>query len=262
MTPTTMRGEPDGGADRGSPETERLQKYIARCGVTSRRGAETLITDGRVAIDGVTVTELGTRVDPRRQRVTVDGTAITPPSEYWYVMLNKPAGVVTTLDDPQGRPAVAAFVPSGAPRLFPVGRLDAATTGLLLLTNDGALAHSLMHPRFHVPKVYITEVDGVPDTADVQRLREGVELDDGLTSPAEARVVDTTQDGGSRVELVLREGRKRQVRRMLSAVGHPVRTLERVAYGPLELGGLARGQTRVLLPEEVARLQAATRGEA
>lgn len=261
MTPTTMSGEPDGGTGGGSPEAERLQKYVARCGVTSRRGAEAMIAEGRVAVDGVTVTEAGIKVDPGRQTVTVDGVAIAPPSEHWYVMLNKPAGVVTTLDDPQGRPTVATFIPPGAPRMFPIGRLDAATTGLLLLTNDGALAHSLMHPRFHVPKVYIAEVDGVPDAADVRRLREGVDLDDGLTSPAGARTLAALPDGGARVELVLREGRKRQVRRMLSAVGHPVRTLERIGYGPLELGGLARGQTRILTPDEVAGLHAAAKGE-
>lgn len=239
---------------------ERLQKYLSRAGVASRRASEDLIRAGRVAVNGETVTGLGTRVVPGVDVVHVDGREIRPPETLWYVMLNKPSGVVTTLDDPQGRATVAAYVPAGAPRLFPIGRLDAATTGLLVLTNDGDLAHRLMHPRFHVPKVYRAVVDGVPDADDLRALQGGIDLDDGRTAPAEVALEGAAADGGAVVRLTLREGRKRQVRRMLSAVGHPVRELDRVAYGPLELGGLPRGAVRVLTSEEVARLRAAGGG--
>ncbi len=170
--------------------------------------------------------------------------------------------MVTTLDDPQGRPTVARYIEPRRGRLFPVGRLDRDTTGLLLLTDDGDLAHALMHPRHHVPKVYRATVDGVPDAADLEALRSGLDLDDGRTAPADARVLSRDGSRSSLVELTLREGRKRQVRRMLSAVGHPVRALDRVAYGPLELDGLPRGVTRELTGDEVEALRRATRGEA
>jgi 23S rRNA pseudouridine2605 synthase len=249
---------PTRSSEQGPVEsTERLQKYLARAGVASRRAAEDLIVAGRVSVNDVTVTGLGTKIVPGVDRVCVDGRQVEPPAEVVYLMLNKPAGVVTTMDDPQGRPTVARYVPSAGPRLFPVGRLDAATTGLLLLTNDGDLAHALMHPRHHVPKVYRADVDGVPDPADLRRLREGVELDDGRTSPAQARLLERRADRAV-VEIVLREGRKRQVRRMLSAVGHPVRSLTRVAYGPLPLGDLPPGAVRALSQDEVAALRAAT----
>jgi pseudouridine synthase len=237
-----------------------LQKFLSRAGVTSRRGAEDLIVAGRVSVNGAVVSALGTKVIAGRDQVCVDGRPVVLPATLWYVMLNKPAGVVTTLDDPQGRPTVARFIPADAPRLFPVGRLDAATTGLLLLTNDGQLAHTLMHPRHHVPKVYRATVDGIPDGEDLRRLREGMELDDGMTAPAEALLLETRGDDAAVVELVLREGRKRQVRRMLSAIGHPVRELSRVAYGPLPLGGLTEGSVRRLTDDEVALLRAAASG--
>lgn len=237
--------------------SERLQKYLSRSGVASRRASEDLIVAGRVRVNDETVTSLGTRVTAGADVVSVDGREVSPPDALWYVMVNKPSGVVTTLDDPQGRPTVAQYVPAGAPRLFPIGRLDAATTGLLVLTNDGELAHRLMHPRFHVPKVYRAEVDGVPDACDIRALEEGIDLDDGRTAPAEALVEALVASGGSVVRLTLREGRKRQVRRMLSAIGHPVRELDRVAYGPLELGGLPRGAVRVLITDEVALLKSA-----
>lgn len=235
---------------------ERLQKFLARAGVASRRRAEELIRLGRVAVNGETVTDLGVKVDPARDAVTVDGETVQPPRAYRYVLLNKPAGVVTTLADPQGRRTVAEFVPPDAPRLFPVGRLDYNTTGLLLLTNDGELAHALMHPRYHVPKTYRALVDGVPDLADVERLRAGVRLDDGMTAPAEVSVSPAGPDTAV-VTLTIREGRKRQVRRMLSAVGHPVRTLARIAFGPLTDEGLPIGSTRELSPAEVEALRAA-----
>lgn len=235
---------------------ERLQKFLARAGVASRRAAEELITAGHVSVNGQVVTTLGEKIVAGHDAVTVDGRRIEPPATLWYLMLNKPAGVVTTLDDPQGRPTVARFIPEGAPRMFPIGRLDYATTGLLLLTNDGEFAHLMMHPRHHVPKVYRAEVDGVPDTRDLQALRDGLDLDDGRTLPAEARIIER-RGGTSVVEMTLREGRKRQVRRMLSAVGHPVKQLRRIAYGPVSLGQLAEGSVRALRHDEVAGLRAA-----
>ncbi len=256
MTTSTNSTDADPG-----PGTERLQKFLARAGVASRRGAEDLIAAGRVSVNGEVVMVPGTRIDPAADTVAVDGETAGIPETLWYVMLNKPAGVVTTMDDPQGRPTVVGYIPEGAPRLFPIGRLDRDTTGLLLLTNDGELAHSLMHPRFHVPKVYLAEVDGVPDEQDLRTLRDGVDLDDGRTSAAEVEVAERRRST-SVVRLTIREGRKRQVRRMLSAVGHPVRALERIAYGPLPLGALAPGRVRALTDDEVAALRAASRGEA
>lgn len=238
---------------------ERVQKYLSRAGVASRRAAEELIIAGRVSVNGCTVTSLGEKIDPSADRVEVDGRPVDLPSSLWYLMLNKPAGVVTTLDDPQGRPTVAQYVPDGAPRLFPVGRLDFGTTGLLLLTNDGEFAHLLMHPRHHVAKVYQAGVDGVPDDGDLRALREGIDLDDGRTAPAEARVI-ARGSGRASVELTLREGRKRQVRRMLSALGHPVRELTRVAYGPLALGDLPEGGVRRLTDAEVRALRDSAKG--
>lgn len=235
---------------------ERLQKFLARAGVASRRAAEEMIVAGRVMVNGSVVRTLGEKVVAGRDEVRADGHLVQPPATLWYLLLNKPAGVVTTLDDPQERPTVARFIPDGAPRLFPIGRLDYATTGLLLLTNDGEFAHLMMHPRHHVPKVYRAEVDGVPDAADLRQLREGVDLDDGRTAPASARVVERGA-GRAIVEMTLREGKKRQVRRMLSAVGHPVRMLKRIAYGPVSLGQLAEGSVRALRDDEVAALRAA-----
>lgn len=251
-TSTSTDIEPPAGGDTGP---ERVQKFLSRAGVASRRAAEELIVAGRVSVNGEPVTSLGHKITPGVDEVRVDGVLAEPPEQLWYLLLNKPAGVVTTLDDPQGRPTVASFVPQGAPRLFPVGRLDFATTGLLLLTNDGDLAHLLMHPRHHVPKVYRAEVDGVPDVCDMRALREGIDLDDGRTAPAEARIIERHSTSAV-VELTLREGRKRQVRRMLSAVGHPVRLLTRVAYGPIVLGHLAEGSVRALSTAEVAALRA------
>jgi 23S rRNA pseudouridine2605 synthase len=240
-------------------EPERLQKYLARSGVASRRASEELIAAGRVTVNGVCVTTAGHKVDPARDEVRIDGVHVSPPLAHWYVLLHKPAGVVTTMDDPQGRPTVARFVPEEAPRLFPVGRLDRDTTGLLLLTDDGELAHQLMHPRYHVPKTYRAEVDGVPDDADLARLREGIDLDDGRTAPAAASLLET-RGTTAVVSLTLSEGKKRQVRRMLSAIGHPTFALSRIAYGPLTLEGLAEGETRSLTADEVEQLRAASGG--
>lgn len=248
----TESGREAGGGARVVPM--RLQKYLARAGAASRRGSEDLMTAGRVTVNGVVVTELGSRVDPGADVVAVDGEVVRLGDGPVYLALNKPAGYVTTMRDPHGRPTVADLFPSDAPAgLFPVGRLDQDTEGLLLLTTDGDLAQVLMHPRHHVAKTYRATVAGVPDEEDLCRLRQGVQLDDGMTAPAEARLVERSR-GSAVVELVIREGRKRQVRRMLSAVGHPVNRLERVRFGGVELGGLARGRTRALTDAEIADL--------
>jgi 23S rRNA pseudouridine2605 synthase len=223
--------------------------------VGSRRACEQLISDGRVTVDGRTAV-LGDRV-AEGARVELDGVPVSADGELVYYVLNKPAGVVTTAADPQGRPIVVDLVPD-APRVYPVGRLDVDTSGLLVLTNDGALTELLTHPRYGVEKTYVAEVDGSPGRAALSALRGGVELDDGLTAPARARVLSTTR-GRALVEIVIHEGRKRQVRRMCAAVGHPVRSLARTRIGPLHDASLAPGQWRVLTRREVHSLYAAGR---
>lgn len=241
--------------------TLRVQKFLARAGVASRRGSEDLMTAGRVAVNGVVVTELGAKVDPAVDVVSVDGRVVGAAGAPVYLALNKPAGVVTTMSDPQGRETVANLVPVDVhPGLFPVGRLDADTVGLLLFTTDGELGHRLLHPNWKVPKTYLAEVDGKPDVCDLQRLRQGIELDDGVTAPAEARTVERRAET-SVIEIRIKEGRKRQVRRMFSAVSHPVVALQRISFGPIELGSLPPGSWRYLGPEEVAALVRATEGE-
>ena len=223
----------------------RLAKYLAHAGVASRRASEDLIRSGRVTVNGEAVTDPATDTT-EADEVTVDGKRIAREDRVVY-MLNKPKGVVSTASDTHGRPTVVALIPSDR-RLYPVGRLDADTTGLILLTNDGELANRLTHPRYEVPKTYIATVQGQPGPAALQRLREGVELEDGMTSPADVRRVRAG------VELTIHEGRKRQVRRMLEAVGHPVRELRRKAIGDLELGELEEGAYRELSAAEVDAL--------
>jgi len=225
----------------------RLNAYLARAGVASRRGADELIKAGRVTVNGEPG-QLNTFVQSR-DRVAVDGERVAI-QRLAYVLLHKPAGIVTTARDPQGRPTVVELVPS-EPRVVPVGRLDADTTGALLLTNDGPLAHRLAHPRYGVEKVYEAEVEGAPDDAALDALRNGIELEDGPTSPARVRRLAPT-----RIELALHEGRNRQVRRMLEAVGHPVARLHRSAYAGLTLEGLEPGRWRELEPSEVDALRA------
>ena len=224
----------------------RLNAWLARAGVASRRGADELIKAGLVTVNGQPG-RLNTFVESR-DRVELDGRRLQLQKQA-YVLLHKPAGVVTTARDPHGRPTVVGLVGHPA-RVVPVGRLDADTTGALLLTNDGELAHRLAHPRYEVDKVYLAEVDGDPSRETLARLEQGVELEDGRTAPARARRL-----GPGRVELVLHEGRKHQVKRMLEAVGHPVRRLHRSRYGPLTLDGLKVGQWRELTREELASLQ-------
>lgn len=227
----------------------RLNAWLARAGVASRRGADELIKAGRVTVNGEPG-QLNTFVESR-DRVELDGRRLAP-QKLAYVLLHKPAGVVTTARDPHGRPTVVGLVRHPA-RVVPVGRLDAGTTGALLLTNDGELAHRLAHPRYEVDKVYVAEVAGDVSRETLARLERGVELEDGRTAPARARRL-----GPGRVELVLHEGRKHQVKRMLEAVGHPVRRLHRSRYGPLTLDGLAAGEWRELTREEVDRLRPRT----
>jgi 23S rRNA pseudouridine2605 synthase len=226
----------------------RLNAYLARAGVASRRRSDELIQAGRVRVNGEPG-ELHTVVGPR-DVVEVDGQRVLP-QELAYVLLHKPPGIVTTARDPHGRPTVVDLVRHEA-RVVPVGRLDADTTGALLLTNDGPLAHRLAHPRYGVPKVYEVEVEGAPGPEALAALRDGVELEDGRTSPAEARAL-----GDGRIELTLHEGRKHQVKRMCEAVGHPVLRLHRSRYAGLGLDGLEPGTWRELTGEEVAGLRRA-----
>jgi 23S rRNA pseudouridine2605 synthase len=225
----------------------RLNAYLARAGIASRRGADELIKAGRVSVNGE-LGQLNTFVDGAAQ-VEVDGRAVAP-QQLAYVLLHKPAGVVTTARDPQGRPTVVDLVEHPS-HVVPVGRLDADTTGALLLTNDGELAHRLAHPRYGVEKTYVADVEGEPSDEAIRALADGVELDDGPTAPAKARRL-----APSRVELVLHEGRKHQVKRMLASVGHPVTQLHRSGYAGLTLDGLEPGASRELSSEEVAALRA------
>src|SRR5215469_11604745 len=224
----------------------RLNAFLSRAGVASRRRADELIKAGRVTVNGEPG-QLNTVVGAR-DRVEVDGQRVER-QRLRYVLLHKPAGVVTTARDPHGRPTVVELIPD-EPRVVPVGRLDADTTGALLLTNDGPLAHRLAHPRYGVEKTYVAEIEGDPDEGVLERLREGVELDDGPTAPAKARRL-----GPGRVELVLHEGRKHQVKRMLVKVGYPVTRLQRSEYAGLTLEGLEPGACRELEPSEVSNLR-------
>ena len=232
----------------------RLAKYLASAGVASRRASEEIVRAGRVTVAGSVVTDPARDVD-ERDRVAIDGQPVRPPAGRLVYAVNKPAGVVSTARDPQGRRTVVSLVP-GEHRLFPVGRLDADSTGLILLTNDGDLANRLTHPRFEVPKTYRVRVGNPPvGRRALERLRTGVELDDGPTAPARVRRLEPDA-----LELTVHEGRKRQVRRMCEAVGHPVRELERVAFGPLPLGRLAPGGYRLLRPRELDALARAGSG--
>jgi 23S rRNA pseudouridine2605 synthase len=232
-------------------DAERVQKVLARAGYGSRRAAEDLIRAGRVAVDGRVAT-LGDRVDPEVGLVTVDGVPVSTAPNLVYYLLHKPTGVVTTAQDPEGRPTVVELVPAD-PRVFPVGRLDYDTSGLLILTNDGTLAQLLTHPRHGVDKTYLAEVVGDPTRAAIRRLRDGLPLDDGPTAPARVRVVGTRGDATA-IELTLHEGRNRQVRRMCDEIGHPVRRLIRTRVGPVRDDRLRSGEWRTLTVEEVRAL--------
>jgi 23S rRNA pseudouridine2605 synthase len=234
----------------------RLNKLLAQRGVGARRKCDELIQSGAVRVNGSVVLEPGLQIEPERDRITVRNQPLAGASALRHYVLNKPVGVITTLDDPEGRRTIREFMPP-APRLFPVGRLDADTSGLLILTNDGELAHKLMHPRYGVMKVYRVRLDRVPGTEGLRRLQEGVEFEPGVRSaPARVRVL-ADEPGDAMIEVALHEGRYRQVRRMCEAVGLTVRALHRSAYGPLRLGPVQRGVFRELSEEEVRRLRAA-----
>jgi 23S rRNA pseudouridine2605 synthase/16S rRNA pseudouridine516 synthase len=236
-------------ADDVAAEGERLQKVMAAAGVASRRASEILIAQGRVAVNGDTVVEPGRRILPD-DRVTVDGVAVQTDTSKRYVMLHKPVGVVSSMKDEKGRPDLRGYIADFDERLFNVGRLDADTSGLLLLTNDGDLAHVLAHPSFGVSKTYIAKVRGAMSAQTVAQLRKGIELDDGPIVADRARILGEPSRGATMVEVTLHSGRNRIVRRMLDAVGHPVLELVRRQFGPLALGSLAVGATRELTKDE------------
>jgi 23S rRNA pseudouridine2605 synthase len=263
----------------------RVQKFLARAGVASRRGSENLMTAGRVRVNGVVVTELGSKVDPAVDEVTVDGVPVHLADAAHTIMLNKPAGVITTMREQTGRPCVAELVPTDRfPGLYPIGRLDSDTTGLLLFSTDGELGNGLLHPSHHVAKTYLALVDGKVGARELRQLHAGVMLDDGPTQPADVEVVDLDEadripgglvlpwqlmEGSRRraelkrergrartlLRLVIHEGRYHQVKRMCKAVGHTVVALHREAFGPIGLGGLERGAWRELSPDEVRALR-------
>lgn len=243
----------------------RLQRFLARAGVASRRGAESLMSSGRVRVNGTVACEMGCKVDPVRDVVTVDGREIRLADKPVYLMLNKPAGYVTTMRDPQGRPCVAELVPThDYPGLFPVGRLDRDTTGLLLFTTDGMMAQNLLHPSKHVYKTYLALADGKVGDRELMPLRRGIVLDDGPCQPARCRLLTANEAlplcsrgipaGTTAVEIIIREGRKNQVKRMLGKIGHPVLRLHRSRFGQLELSGVREGSWRLLSDEEVRDL--------
>ncbi len=240
----------------------RLNLALARAGVASRRAADRLISEGRVRVNGHVVTTLGSHVDPSRDHVTVDGRPLrTPPTRRTYLMLNKPRGCVTTLSDPEGRPTVRGLLRGVTVRVFPVGRLDYQSEGLLLLTDDGDLARALMHPSSGVTKTYRAKVRGVPGPDSLARLARGIRVDGRPTRPAHVTLIRRT-GSTAWVELVLHEGRKRQVRKMLEAVGHPVQRLRRTRYDGLELGTLPAGRFRPLTAREVSQLRSSARRQA
>src|SRR5438132_2254675 len=233
----------------------RLNKVLAQAGLGSRRRADGLIAEGHVPVNGVVTRNLATLADPDADRITVDGRPLPPPEARHYLLLNKPRGYVTTLSDPQGRPVVADLVDVGA-RLYPVGRLDVDVEGALVLTNDGALTHRLLHPRYGLPRLYEADVAGSVRRTDLERWRRGVTLEDGPAVPL-AVSLERTSAEGSRLHLTFGEGRKHEVKRYCEALGHPVRRLRRVGFGPIALGRLRVGSWRSLTAAEVRALRAA-----
>ena len=233
----------------------RLQKVIAASGVASRRAAETMIKDGHVTVNGKVVRVLGTCIDPSKDHVKIDGRHVQQAEPEVFVLLHKPAGYVTTMDDPQGRPTVADLVPKVKVRVFPVGRLDYDTEGLLLLTNNGKVAQACVHPRYHVPKTYLVKVSGVCTDEEIRNLEDGVALDDGMTAPATVRKSGKAKVN-SWLELTIHEGRTHQVKRMLEALGHRVVRIKRIRFGPIELGDLPVGASRFVTDAEANALRA------
>ena len=235
---------------------ERLQKILSRAGISSRRAAEQLMLQGRVTVNGVTVRELGTKADIARDDVRVDGRRVKAPERRRYILLNKPKGYVTTRADPERRPTVIDLLKGVAEYVYPVGRLDYDSEGLLILTNDGELAAGLTHPRHGIERVYEVRVAGFPDDHDLSRLRDGVVIDGRRTRPATVTIHGRPGAGrGASLQIVIREGRNRQVRKMCDAVGHPVDSLRRIAIGPIRDGTLKPGRWRNLTEREVQRLR-------
>jgi 23S rRNA pseudouridine2605 synthase len=235
---------------------ERLQKILSRAGIASRRASELLMVDGRVTVNGATIRELGSKADAAHDDIRVDGRRIKLPEQSVYLLLNKPAGYVTTRSDPQRRPTVMDLIADVREYVYPVGRLDFESEGLLLLTNDGALAAKLTHPSHGVPRVYEALVLGVPDDRDVARLSRGIVIDDQRTAPADVERLPA-RSGHATLRITLREGRNRQVRKMCEAIGHPVEHLKRIAIGPINDARLRPGQWRSLTATEVARVKKA-----
>jgi len=232
---------------------ERLQKILSRAGITSRRKAERLVQEGRVQVDGRVVTRLDFKADPMKDHIRVDGRLIKKLEPRTYIILNKPRGVLCTLKDPLGRPVVTDLLKSARLRLYPVGRLDADSDGLVILTNDGEFFQNMAHPRYQNPRTYRVKVRGVPDSRKIQLLREGMKLPDGRTQPAKVRLIKRLK-ANSWWKVVVREGRNRLVRRMFQKIDHPVLRLQRVRYGSLGLGGLRPGQYRYLTADEINML--------
>lgn len=233
---------------------ERLQKIMARAGIASRRKCEELILAGQVEVNGEVVRTLGAKADPAVDEIKVAGRLIREEAKAYY-LFNKPKGVITSVSDPQGRRVVADFFTGVKERVYPVGRLDYDTEGLLILTNDGDFANKLMHPSSHIPRTYIAVVKGIPHGTALERLASGISLEDGMTVPAEVEYRDVDPDKNeAAIEITIYEGRNRQVRRMFEAIGHPVKRLRRVRFGSLTLDGLPRGKYRRLAPEEVQTL--------
>jgi pseudouridine synthase len=245
---------------------ERLQKILSQAGIASRRASEQLMLEGRVTVNGTAVRELGTKADPAHDDIRVDGRRVRLPERHRYLLLNKPRGYVTTRSDPQRRPTVIDLLTGVRDYVFPVGRLDYDSEGLLILTNDGALAAQLTHPRYHVARVYEVRVLGVPDAHDLNRLAKGVIVDERKTGPSEVRLLNDVRRGSERRDaadatllITVREGRNRQVRKMCEAIGHPVTHLKRVAIGPIRDARLKPGQWRELRAHEIESLRKAAR---
>jgi 23S rRNA pseudouridine2605 synthase len=243
------------GIDMAQAEkTVRLQKIIARSGIASRRKAEELIQQGLVTVNGETVMTLGTKVDPVHDHIKVNGRHLKSQPPDMFLMLNKPLGYISTLHDPAGRPTIKALVPKPSLRLFPVGRLDYDSEGLLLLTNNGDIAQACLHPAHHVHKTYLVKIKGILEETEIQQLRRGLMLEDGPTAPAKVKKSGKAE-ANSWVEITIHEGRKHQVKRMFEQIGHPVIRLKRIQFGPLNLGSLPPGQTRYLSDKEANALR-------
>jgi len=232
---------------------ERIQKILSRCGIASRRRAEEMIIEGRVTVNGKIAT-IGMKADITRDHIKVDGRLIKGTEPCVYLIFNKPRGCITSLNDPEGRPTIRDYLRGIKVRVYPVGRLDYNSEGLLLLTNDGELASRILHPSSRIPKTYHVKVDGFPDERDVQRLQKGIRLEDGITAPSKVRLIRHTK-ANSWYEITIHEGRKRQIRRMFERIGHPVIKLKRIRIDGIGLGDLPAGSFRYLTPSEIKRLK-------